>query len=271
MDGKISILSRLSIILLVFVLSGNAYSDTDYSPGGVAFISLSENESSLDFYYKGNLVTKVLKDNKPHLLFGIPYNTSKGENLFVFDSKKITKKMTFNIIKKKYPIQRIEIQKFKTKTENEFKRIAREKSQMIKAKKQTYKKFPDYMFIIPAIGPTSGTYGTIRYYNGKKGSYHNGYDIAADLGSPVYAPSAGIVMLTGNYYYNGKFIMVNHGNNLISIFLHLDKILVKKNDIIEKGQVLGAIGSTGLSTGPHLHWSVLLNNSYIDPLELVNN
>ena len=78
-------------------------------------------------------------------------------------------------------------------------------------------------------------------------------------------------MLTGNYYYNGKFIMVNHGNNLISIFLHLDKILVKKNDIIEKGQVLGAIGSTGLSTGPHLHWSVLLNNSYIDPLELVNN
>ena len=77
--------------------------------------------------------------------------------------------------------------------------------------------------------------------------------------------------LTGDYYYNGKFIMVNHGNNLISIFLHLDEIAVKKDDVIEKGQIIGAIGSTGLSTGPHLHWSVMLNNSYIDPLELINN
>ena len=95
--------------------------------------------------------------------------------------------------------------------------------------------------------------------------------IAADLGTPVNAPSSGIVMLTGNFYYNGKFIMVNHGNNLISIFLHLDEIAVKKDDLIEKGQIIGAIGSTGLSTGPHLHWSVMLNNSYIDPLDLINN
>ena len=105
----------------------------------------------------------------------------------------------------------------------------------------------------------------------KKGNYHNGYDIAADFGAPVYAPSSGIVTLTGDYYYNGKFIMVNHGNNLISIFLHLDEIAVKKDDVIEKGQIIGAIGSTGLSTGPHLHWSVMLNNSYIDPLEMINN
>jgi murein DD-endopeptidase MepM/ murein hydrolase activator NlpD len=65
--------------------------------------------------------------------------------------------------------------------------------------------------------------------------------------------------------------MLNHGNNLISIFLHLDEIAVKKDDVIEKGQIIGAIGSTGLSTGPHLHWSVMLNNSYIDPLGLINN
>ena len=78
-------------------------------------------------------------------------------------------------------------------------------------------------------------------------------------------------MLTGDYYYNGKFIMVNHGNNLISMFLHLDDIAIKKDDEIIKGQFIGTIGTTGLSTGPHLHWSVLLNNSYIDPLKLINN
>ena len=65
--------------------------------------------------------------------------------------------------------------------------------------------------------------------------------------------------------------MVNHGNNLVSIFLHLDEIAVKKDDVIEKGQIIGAVGSTGLSTGPHLHWSVMLNNSYIDPLQMINN
>jgi len=127
------------------------------------------------------------------------------------------------------------------------------------------------MFIIPAQGPISGTYGTVRYYNGKKGNYHNGHDIAAAIGTPIYAPSSGIVMLTGDYYYNGKFVMVNHGNNLISMFLHLNDIKVKKDDVIKKGQIIGTVGTTGLSTGPHLHWSVLLNNSYIDPLKLINN
>tara|TARA_Y100000389_G_scaffold60973_1_gene57088 strand:+ start:198 stop:1013 length:816 start_codon:yes stop_codon:yes gene_type:complete len=271
MDGKILVLSRLLTISLLFVLSGNAYSDREYSPGDVVFISLEHSESLVDFYYKGNLVTKVLKDNKHYLLFGIPYYTKNGANQFIFKGKRIIKKMTFNISKKKYPIQRIEIKKFKVKTENEYKRIAKERSQIIQAKKEMYDNFPDYMFIIPAQGPTSGTYGTVRYYNGKKGNYHNGHDIAAALGTPIYSPSSGIVIITGNYYYNGKFIMINHGNNLISMFLHLNDIAVKKDDVINKGQFIGTIGTTGLSTGPHLHWSVLLNNSYIDPLKLINN
>ena len=271
MDGRIPILSRLLILTLLFVFSVNIYSDTNYNPGDVVFISLNENESSVNFYYNRNLATKVLKDNRHYLLFGIPYYTKEGKNEFIFKSEDIVKKVTLNILRKKYPIQNIEIKKFKTKTEDEYKRIAKERALMIQAKKQTYNKFPDYMFTMPALGPTSGIYGTVRYYNGKKGNYHNGYDIAADLGTPVYAPSSGKVMLTGNFYYNGKFIMVNHGNNLISIFLHLDKIAVEKDDIIEKGQIIGAIGSTGLSTGPHLHWSVMLNNSYIDPLKLINN
>jgi murein DD-endopeptidase MepM/ murein hydrolase activator NlpD len=271
MHGRIPILSRLLILSLLFIFSVNTYSDTDYNPGDVVFISLNENESSMNFYFNKNLTTKILKDNRAYLLFGIPYYTKEGKNEFIFKSEKIIKKVSLNILRKKYPIQKIEIKKFKTKTEDEYKRIANERALMIKAKKQTYNKFPDYMFTMPAVGPTSGTYGTIRYYNGKKGNYHNGHDIAAEIGTPVYAPSSGVVMLTGNFYYNGKFIMVNHGNNLISIFLHLDEIAVKKDDILEKGQVIGAIGSTGLSTGPHLHWSVMLNNSYIDPLNLIDN
>ena len=65
--------------------------------------------------------------------------------------------------------------------------------------------------------------------------------------------------------------MINHGNNLISMFLHLNDIFIAQDQIVKKGEIIGTIGSTGLSTGPHLHWSVLLNNTYINPLSLVNN
>ena len=119
MDGRIPILSRLLILPLLFIFSVNTYSDTDYNPGDVVFISLNQNESSIDFYYNSNLTTKVLKDNRPYLLFGIPYYTREGKNEFIFKSKDIIKKVTLNIIKKKYTIQKKEIKKLKTKNKDE--------------------------------------------------------------------------------------------------------------------------------------------------------
>ena len=77
-------------------------------------------------------------------------------------------------------------------------------------------------------------------------------------------------MLTGHYYYNGKFVMLDHGNGLVSIFLHMDDIHVSKGNVIKKDHVIGTVGNTGLSTGPHLHWSVMVNNVYVDPLEFIN-
>jgi hypothetical protein len=101
MDGRIPILSRLLILPILFIFSEYTYSDTDYNPGEVVFISLNENESSMNFYYNKNLTTKVLKDNKPYLLFGIPYYTKEGKNEFIFKSERIIKKVTLNILKKK--------------------------------------------------------------------------------------------------------------------------------------------------------------------------
>ena len=150
-------------------------------------------------------------------------------------------------------------------------RIYSEKKEIIEAKKIRYKHYPDINFMIPVEGIVTGVFGTQRYYNGKKGNYHNGHDIAADTGTLIYSPSSGKVILTGDYYYNGKFVMINHGNSLISIFLHMNDIHVSRGTIVEKGELIGTVGNTGLSTGSHLHWSVLLNNTYVDPLGLVKN
>ena len=271
MDGKIKISYRLILATFFFILSNISYSNEYYSPGDVALIALDQPLNDSDFYYMNNLVTKVIKNDKPYLLFGIPYGTEHGTNTFKFSSDNTVKKITLEVMAKEYPIQNIQIQKYKTKTNKELKRILNEKKEIINAKKNIYKVHPDFNFMIPAEGIVTGVYGTQRYYNGKKGNFHNGHDIAGDSGTPVYAPSSGKVVLAGNYYYNGKFIMINHGNNLISMFLHLNDIFIEQDQILKKGEIIGTIGSTGLSTGPHLHWSVLLNNAYINPLALVNN
>ena len=84
------------------------------------------------------------------------------------------------------------------------------------------------------------------------------------------APSSGKITLTGNFFFNGKTIYLDHGRGLKSIMIHLNEIFVNDNDYVKKGQIIGTIGTTGKSTGPHLHWSVLMNNTYVDPEMLLN-
>ncbi len=269
MVGRISITYKIFLIVIFIISSNNLYSEEKFYAGNIAYIALSENERYDDFYYKKQLITKIQRENEFYLLFGISYRSSKGLNEYIFHSKTKKKRVTLNINKKKYDTQNINIKKYKTKTEEELRRIKRERSEIIQAKKERYVMYPDTKFIMPAYGMTSGVFGTQRYYNGKKGRFHNGHDIAAEIGTYIFAPSAGKVMLTGDYYYNGKFVMINHGNNLISMFLHMNDISVSNNQIVRKGQKIGTIGNTGLSTGPHLHWSLIANNEYIDPLMLI--
>ncbi|MEY8264454.1 MAG: M23 family metallopeptidase, partial [Bermanella sp.] len=93
--------------------------------------------------------------------------------------------------------------------------------------------------------------------------------IAAPKGTPIKAPAAGKVVLTGHFFFNGKVVYVDHGQGLISMFCHLSDISVSNGDTLQKGQILGKVGATGRVTGPHLHWSVSLNNARIDPMLLL--
>jgi len=271
MVGRIKILSNIAIFLILIITCNNLYSNEKLFAGEVAYLPLSKSESNDHFYYKNRLVTKIQKKNQSYLMFGVPYYSDEGFNEYIFKSETRERKFRLKINKKKYGSQYINIKKYKTKTEDDLARINFERNQIIEAKKKYYNQYPDIKFIMPAVGITSGVYGTKRYYNGKKGRFHNGHDIAAEIGSYIFSPSSGKVMLTGDYYYNGKFVMINHGNNLISMFLHMDDISVSNDDIVRKGQKIGTIGNTGLSTGPHLHWSLIANNEYIDPLILIEN
>ena len=90
-------------------------------------------------------------------------------------------------------------------------------------------------------------------------------DIAAPTGTPVVAPAAGKVIETGDYFFNGKTVFIDHGRGFITMFCHLDRIDVKKGQVVSPGDPVATVGATGRVTGPHLHWSVALNGALVDP------
>ncbi len=136
----------------------------------------------------------------------------------------------------------------------------------------TPQKFWNGPLLRPNSGEITTIYGVRRYYNGvfAKDYYHRGVDYAGAYGSPVIAPAAGRVALVGResqgFKIHGNVVGIDHGQGVASILLHLSRIDVKEGDFVQAGQVVGALGSTGASTGPHLHWGLYVNGQSVDPV-----
>jgi murein DD-endopeptidase MepM/ murein hydrolase activator NlpD len=171
---------------------------------------------------------------------------------------------------RKFPIQRINFSPGKSglkATELELKQVLAFKATVS----------PDQLwngkFIAPNSGRTSAPYGVRRYYNGEFATdyYHRGLDYAGGYGSPVVAPAAGKVVLVGyekkGFRVHGNVVGVDHGQGLVSIFMHMSKIAVEEGQMLAPGDRIGSIGSTGASTGPHLHWGLYVNAVSIDPVQ----
>ncbi|MGB7711839.1 MAG: M23 family metallopeptidase [Microcoleus sp.] len=136
----------------------------------------------------------------------------------------------------------------------------------------TPQKFWNGKLLRPNSGEITTIYGVRRYYNGvfAQDYYHRGIDYAGDYGSPVVAPAAGRVSLVGResqgFTIHGNVVGIDHGQGLASILMHLSRIDVKEGDFVTAGQVIGTLGSTGASTGPHLHWGLYVHGQAIDPV-----
>lgn len=127
-------------------------------------------------------------------------------------------------------------------------------------------------FLKPNSNRVSTVYGVRRYYNGEfaEDYYHKGVDYAGGYGSPIVAPAAGKVVLVGRedsgFHVHGNAVGIDHGQGLISIFMHLQDINVAEGEMVNPGQRIGTVGSTGASTGPHLHWGLYLHGVAVDPV-----
>ena len=210
----------------------------------------------------------IFQDSDNKFVFGMGRDYPETAVLEIKYNNDI-RKINIKIKKQVYKIQKIKglPKKMVTPPESVYKRIIRENKEI--AKVRTLNSKINYIFqdfIWPVQGIITGVFGSQRILNGKPRRPHYGIDIAASKGTNILAPTDSIVrMAEDNLYFTGGTIMLDHGHGVTSVYSHLSKLLVKKNQKIKKGHVIGHVGSTGRSTGPHLDWRINWFDQRLDP------
>lgn len=231
-------------------------------PGGVAVVELPPMTSAAR--YRGQPVLVVAEGGRRLAVVGIPLDATAGEHVLAVAGRSLP----FAVGTKTYPTQHVRI-KDKGKVDlspANLARVEREHAEIATLKKQyTPLADPDLAFAAPADGPTSGRFGARRIFNGQPRAPHAGLDFSVPKGAPVRSAAAGSVLAVADYFFNGKTVYVDHGQGLITMYCHLDVIDVAPGTPVARGDLLGAAGATGRASGPHLHWSVILNGTMVDP------
>jgi murein DD-endopeptidase MepM/ murein hydrolase activator NlpD len=151
-------------------------------------------------------------------------------------------------------------------TQTDLERIKREKS-IISAAFRHWRETPveSLELALPVDGQLSSAFGLQRFFNKQPRKPHSGLDIAAPRGTPVHSPAPAVVINTGSYFFNGNSVFLDHGQGMITMYCHMDSITVEEGQQVTRGEVIGTVGMSGRVTGPHLHWSVSINNTRVDP------
>ena len=256
----------LLTLLIIYLPVTFAQPRQSLVPGGVALIRLDADDArGYRFRKKPVLVTQI--EGKPTALVGLPLSLSAGEHFIEKSEAGQLRRKYFQVAAKQYSTQHIEI-KDKRKVNpyaSDMDRILAEKKRKQNARNHYRETEVDVDFLLPVNGTQTGSFGRRRVFNGQARRPHSGMDIAAKTGTPILAPSAGTVIELGDFFFSGNLVYIDHGQGLISMFAHLSEIDVTLGEHISKGQVIGKVGATGRVTGPHLHWSLGLNGSWIDP------
>lgn len=258
-------------------------------PGGVAIVALPSTNSTppkVTFLQKPVLVVAG-QEQRWVAVVGLPLDLPIQTQVLIVTEQQVnseskseikdkryrekqptTSEIKFEVNDKKYREQRITVSNSRhvNPLPDDMIRITRELELQNSAYRQFSPNVPSNILLDkPVKGPLSSPFGLKRFFNGEPRAPHSGLDFAVPTGTPVTAPAAGKVILTGDYFFNGNTVFLDHGQGLITMYCHLSVIDVKVGDTLSRGQVLGKVGATGRVTGAHLHWNVSLNDARVDP------
>lgn len=261
-------------LIAPFALPAIELPDSTPVPGGVATIALPAFEQAPKAAFNGKPVMVVRQDEGYVAIIGLPLATRSGRHTLVLNPGRADEeKVAFSVESKKYKEQHITLtnKRMVNPEKRDMERIGREQKKIRKALSTWSDTPPDTVRLdLPVVAPVSSPFGLRRFFNEQPRRPHSGLDLAAPEGTPIVAPASGRVIDTGNYFFNGNTVFIDHGQGLVTMYCHMSRIDVEPGQNVESGQPIGAVGKTGRVTGAHLHWGVSLNDARVDPMLFLN-
>ncbi len=267
---------RVSILVFVAISIGNsAFAQVPVEslpqeslvPGGIAVVHV--HDDAVSGSYRDQRILLARFEGEQYAVIGIPLDAEPGAQQFELTSRNGEESLLrFEVVHKQYRERHLTITNERQVNPNaeDMERIGRESVEMRRAFSTWSESLaPDFAMSLPVDGVRSSSFGSRSFFNGQPRNPHSGMDIAAPEGAPILAPAPGVILATGNYFFNGNTIIMDHGHGLISLYCHMNTINVEPGTAVAAGEQIGEVGSTGRVTGPHLHWSVNLNNVRVDP------
>jgi murein DD-endopeptidase MepM/ murein hydrolase activator NlpD len=237
-------------------------------PGGVARIALGAAKERPVARQDQVPLLVVGEPSAWTAVVGIPLSAAVGPAEIQVESEGRPRAVGYVVHPKKYLEQRLQVAPGQVELSPEdLARNAREREHQAKVM-ATFTPSPDgaaLAMAAPVGGRRSSSFGLRRVFNGQPRAPHAGMDIAAATGTPILAPRDAKVLDTGDYFFNGGTVWLDHGGGLLTLYCHLSQTDVKAGDMLRAGDRLGAVGATGRVTGPHLHWGVMLNRTMVNP------
>jgi murein DD-endopeptidase MepM/ murein hydrolase activator NlpD len=238
-------------------------------PGGVALVPLPRGvDAGVVVRFQGERVLVWPAASGAIAVVGLPLTAKPGPAaLSLTGSAGPERRLPFRIKPKRYLTQALSVApKHVDLSPEDLARVEQEQTKLHRAVAGFRADRPEALVLeAPVDGSQSSSFGLRRVFNGQPRNPHTGMDIAAQSGAPVHAALGGVVVDTGDYFFNGKTVVVDHGEGLLTLYCHLNEISVAVGDTLSRGQVLGLVGSTGRATGPHLHFAVHLSGTWVDP------